>query len=239
MSSWGFYFDQTRCIGCKTCTVACMAWNEDKRGDACLHPEQGIQTNPAYEIPAGYETMQDGSFNHDEMSKYHMKEELIRVTETEYGTGMPDVDILYLALSCGHCGQPACVEVCPRNCIIKDKETGAVLNEKDRCIGCGDCRDACPYGAPQFYKDPVKAAPGEIIPMVKCDLCIERIKAGLKPACVAACRVRALDVLPMDELIKRYPDAKPLTINLSGGISPATNEQTHPNWLFKPKIPRF
>ena len=288
MRGWGFYFDQTRCIGCKTCTVACMAWNESKRGDAVLYPEHEIQTNPAYEIPAGYETMPDGSFNRTEMSKYHMKEELIRVTEAEYGRGMPDVDVLYLALACGHCERPACVAACPRGCIAKDAETGAVLTVnnstvsngtinngtvnnsatkdgaanngtfsgsaenvsaalnsavtsgayKEICVGCGVCRSACPFGAPQFYKDPAEAAPGETVPMVKCDLCVERIRAGLKPACVAACRVRALDALPMDALAARYPNAVAGAANLPGDISPLTREHTHPNWLFKPKAPR-
>jgi anaerobic dimethyl sulfoxide reductase subunit B (iron-sulfur subunit) len=216
-----------------------MAWNEDKRGDAGLYPEESIPSNPAYEIPAGYETTPDGSFNHAEMSKYHMKEELIRVTETEYGKGMPDVDILYLALSCGHCEHPACAEVCPRHCIDRDEETGAVISDKGRCIACGRCREACPYGAPQFYTGPGTAVSNGAAPMVKCDLCIERIKAGLKPACVAACRVRALDALPMDALMARYPDAEPCTVNLPSDISPNTSERTRPNWLFKPKKPRF
>jgi len=238
MGAWGFYFDQTRCIGCKTCTVACMAWNESKRGDAALHPEDDIPVNPAYEIPAGYETMPDGGFNREEMSKYHMKEELIRVTETEYGRGMPDVDVLYLALSCGHCERPACAAVCPRGCIYKDAETGAVLSDNRRCEGCSLCREACPYRAPQFYKEPGKALPGETAPMVKCDLCIERIRAGLKPACVAACRVRALDALPPEMMKLRHPHASPGAINLPGDISPLTNEHTRPNWLFKPKTPR-
>ena len=253
MSDWGFYFDQTRCLGCKTCVVACMAWNEDKRGDAALYPESEIPLNPAYEIPAGYETMPDGSFNRAEMSKYHMKEELIRVTETEYGRGMPDVDVLYLALSCGHCARPACAASCPQGCIYKDEETGAVLVERELCIGCGACGDACPFGAPRFYADPGEAktgeaktgeakpgeaAPGDVIPMVKCDLCVERIQAGLKPACVAACRTRALDALPLDQLRSRYPDAKPVTMDLASDISPMTKSHTRPNWLFKPKKPR-
>jgi len=132
VSQWGFYFDQTRCIGCKTCTVACMVWNEDKRGDAALYPENSIQSNPAYEIPAGYETMADGSFNHMEISKYHMKEELRRVSETEYGKGMPDVDVLYLSLSCGHCSNPACISSCPQKGIYK---TGKDMYNKSRYTG--------------------------------------------------------------------------------------------------------
>ena len=37
MEQWGFYFDQTRCIGCKACVMACKNWNDDKRGDKLVH----------------------------------------------------------------------------------------------------------------------------------------------------------------------------------------------------------
>jgi anaerobic dimethyl sulfoxide reductase subunit B (iron-sulfur subunit) len=34
MTQLGFYFDQTRCIGCYTCSVACKDWNNIKAGPA-------------------------------------------------------------------------------------------------------------------------------------------------------------------------------------------------------------
>ncbi|HEY6074997.1 MAG TPA: DmsC/YnfH family molybdoenzyme membrane anchor subunit, partial [Anaerolineales bacterium] len=53
------------------------------------------------------------------------------------------------------------------------------------CIGCGYCAWACPYGAPQLDRSAGT--------MGKCDFCAENIDAGLPPACVAACPLRALD----------------------------------------------
>ncbi|MFX1457608.1 MAG: 4Fe-4S dicluster domain-containing protein, partial [Promethearchaeota archaeon] len=32
MKQMGFYFDQTRCTGCFTCSVACKDWNDIKAG---------------------------------------------------------------------------------------------------------------------------------------------------------------------------------------------------------------
>ena len=63
------------------------------------------------------------------------------------------------------------------------------------------CEEACPYGVPQFGSE-------ENAKMQKCDLCQDRIGDGLNPICVDACRTRALDAGPMDELKKKYGNVK-------------------------------
>lgn len=50
---------------------------------------------------------------------------------------------------------------------------------------------ACPFGAPAFGKD------GK---MHKCNGCIERVHAGLEPACVRACAFGALQVVEEGEI---------------------------------------
>ena len=47
---------------------------------------------------------------------------------------------------CNHCDEPACVPPCPKKATYKTAD-GTVQIDADRCIGCGRCVKACPYGA--------------------------------------------------------------------------------------------
>lgn len=89
----------------------------------------------------------------------------------------------FYSVSCMHCPDAPCILACPSNCLYKDPETGFTLYDNTNCIGCHSCAMACPFGAPAYRVD------GK---MQKCDGCIERIKAGLIPACVRNCPTGAL-----------------------------------------------
>lgn len=95
-----------------------------------------------------------------------------------------------LSLSCNHCAEPVCAEVCPTGAIAR-RGDGIVHIDRERCIGCRYCGWACPYGAPQYDE---RAGT-----MTKCDLCADDLAAGRPPACVAACPLRALDLVALDE----------------------------------------
>ena len=153
MSQWGFYFNQDRCVNCKACTVACKSWNDDKRGDAAINVSLSWLETGKYANPSEYENLpgSTGRQNYAEFGKYHMKEFWRKVTKTEYGTVPPDVDVLGLSLGCNHCDKPACIDVCPMQIISKEPEYGVVLVDNTNCISCGKCKDACPWGSPQFY----------------------------------------------------------------------------------------
>ena len=70
------------------------------------------------------------------------------------------------------------------------------------CHDCGAvCREVCPYPAPRFKDEPNAK-------MQKCDPCLDRMKEGTKPICVAACPMRALDVAPLPELESAWGNAK-------------------------------
>lgn len=236
MNQWGFYYNQTRCIGCKACTLACKSWNDKHRGDLNLNVELSWVESDMQKESIDYETVPSGEQNFALFRKYYMKENWRRVTITEYGTNPPDVDVQYLSVACNHCDNPACIEVCPMGIIFKESEYGIVLVDNTDCISCGKCQDACPWDAPQFYDTNFKkyAQDDPKRPkMTKCTLCLDRIKEGLKPACVAACMNRALDAGPLDELKERYRNADITVDTFASDSVPSLGISTKPNIIFK------
>ena len=70
-----------------------------------------------------------------------------------------------------------------------------------RCIGCRFCVAGCPYGARSMnFRDPrpfIKEVNPEFPTRTKgvvekCNFCVERLAQGLLPACVEACKEKAL-----------------------------------------------
>jgi phenylacetyl-CoA:acceptor oxidoreductase 27-kDa subunit len=53
---------------------------------------------------------------------------------------------VFLPLSCMHCEKPWCLDVCPSGATRKNPD-GIVDVEFSKCVGCGACVVACPYGA--------------------------------------------------------------------------------------------
>lgn len=52
----------------------------------------------------------------------------------------------FTVIVCRACLNPPCVRVCPTEALTIRKEGGVRFNP-DRCIGCGYCVNACPFGA--------------------------------------------------------------------------------------------
>jgi len=101
------------------------------------------------------------------------------------GGTYPAFKRLNISMACNHCDDPVCLKGCPTRAYTKFAEYGAVLQDSDICFGCGYCTWVCPYNAPQL--DPVK---GQVS---KCNMCVDRLEVGLKPACVSACLGNALN----------------------------------------------
>ncbi|WP_206214539.1 4Fe-4S dicluster domain-containing protein [Adlercreutzia sp. ZJ242] len=97
--------------------------------------------------------------------------------------------VQYVSMACMHCGDAACMSVCPAGAIYRDHEFGAVLVDHAKCLGCRYCSWACEFGAPQFDRDGL---------MVKCDMCIDRLREGKKPACVQTCCGGAITLEPVE-----------------------------------------
>ena len=69
----------------------------------------------------------------------------IRYEERETGT-LPFVHHETVPLQCMHCEDAPCEAVCPTHATYTT-DSGVVLVDEERCIGCKYCMAACPYGA--------------------------------------------------------------------------------------------
>ena len=135
------------------------------------------------------------------------------------GTWRQDVYAYYVSMGCNECTDPACVKVCPTGAHFKRAEDGLVVLDTAKCIGCGMCAKACPYGVPQLDKKAMK--------MRKCDGCLERTQKGGMPVCVESCPERALDFGDIEELRKKH--------GVVDAIAPLpSGEATKPSIVIKP-----
>ena len=105
-----------------------------------------------------------------------------------------------VTLLCNHCDDPPCTRYCPTRATWK-REDGIVMMDFHRCIGCRYCMAGCPYGSRSFnWRDPrpfIKKVnldfPTRTRGVVeKCNFCEERLGQNLVPACVEACKEKAL-----------------------------------------------
>ena len=118
--------------------------------------------------------------------------------DTPEGT-YPGLKMSYLAVACQHCQNPSCAEVCLIGAIYKDDSTGIVIIDHNKCTGCCDCIEACPYtGVLQFNEQEPQhqidfAVGGEAVPqhhqgvVEKCSFCYHRVARGEVPACIEVC----------------------------------------------------
>ena len=92
----------------------------------------------------------------------------------------PNVERYNLPVQCQQCTHARCVEVCPTGASYRDSESGIVLVDESKCIGCQYCLYACPYGVRTFSEADGVAR--------KCTLCQHLTANGAaEPACVHNC----------------------------------------------------
>jgi Fe-S-cluster-containing hydrogenase component 2 len=85
-----------------------------------------------------------------------------------------------MILTCFQCDEAGCVKACPVEALVRCEATGAIEVLEDRCIRCGACAGACPFGHMVTDRHTFVA--------VKCDLC-----RGDHPACAAFCPTKTLE----------------------------------------------
>lgn len=123
----------------------------------------------------------------------------------------PNTKRIIQPMLCMHCGEPACLQVCPTGATVKD-ENGIVYIDQEKCIGCRACMLACPYGVRSFvesengyFPEPTEfdefhkgEHPAGVVD--KCDFCRDRIAKGEEPVCVRTCVTKARTFGTLEEL---------------------------------------
>lgn len=102
----------------------------------------------------------------------------------------PETRRSFAVLRCNHCDDASCVTICPTRALYK-RADGVVDFDRDACIGCKSCMQACPYDA--LYIDPATQT------AAKCNFCAHRLEVGLEPACVIVCPERAIIAGDLDD----------------------------------------
>lgn len=121
----GFLVDTSRCIGCRSCQVACKAWNHM---DADKTVEKGSYENPTDLTPNLYNR--------------------IRFLESADDRG--NVKWLFMNERCVHCGDAGCMKVCPSPGALYRTKEGIVAYNQEKCISCKYCVSACPFNIPRY-----------------------------------------------------------------------------------------
>jgi Fe-S-cluster-containing dehydrogenase component/formate-dependent nitrite reductase membrane component NrfD len=102
----------------------------------------------------------------------------------------PDTRRFFTVLRCNHCELAPCVEICPVTALYR-REDGIVDFDRDACIGCKACMQACPYDALYIHPDEGTAE--------KCNFCAHRVEIGLEPPCATVCPTEAIQVGDLDD----------------------------------------
>lgn len=120
--------------------------------------------------------------------QHSKSKKIIKAFKKEFPRALPRILVeekgyLSFAIQCRHCEEAPCIEACITGAMYRDKSTGAVLCDEDRCVGCWMCIMVCPLGVIKRNLEKNKIAS-------KCDLC----QGEEIPICVANCPNEALEL---------------------------------------------
>ena len=174
---WAYVVDTAACIGCGLCVAACKEENDV--------PEEPEYTRTWIER---HTTTTDGTVYVD--SPDGGIEGFPANSTAPGAAGQPVESSFFMPRLCMQCANSPCTAVCPVGATYKT-EDGVILVDARRCIGCGYCVVACPYGARYIVPAGERAPNGTPGVADKCTWCYHRITRGLQPACVEVCPVGA------------------------------------------------
>src|ERR1039457_1436563 len=127
---WGMIVDIDKCIGCGNCVRACSKENNVPEGYFRTWVERYQIENQIKEARQPHVESPNGAID-----------------------GFPplartDMKSFFVPKLCNHCADSPCVQVCPVGATFVSPD-GVVLVDKEYCLGCRYCVQACPYGCPR------------------------------------------------------------------------------------------
>ncbi|WP_092332605.1 4Fe-4S dicluster domain-containing protein [Desulfosporosinus hippei] len=193
----GTLIDLTKCDGCKNyatplCVEACGKHNQERFPE----PQKPLKKYWPQDKVEDWSNKRDLK---SRLTPYNWT--FVDHVKVQYNGVEQEV---YVPRRCMHCDHPTCSKLCPFSAITKD-QTGAVSIDDEICFGGAKCRDVCPWGIPQrqagvgIYMEVAPDLAGGGV-MYKCDMCLDLLLEGKKPACVSACPKNAISIGKKDEI---------------------------------------
>lgn len=148
--------DKSKCTGCQRCESICSAMHDGKIQPFIARIHVAENYNFGTDGPKLNYASADGQFGN-----------LMMNPET-----------------CKQCREPFCGNACPKDAIFADpKNNNARVVDKEKCIGCGACVQACPWDMPRVDPETKKSS--------KCVTC---------GACAEYCPTGALNVIAWEDV---------------------------------------
>lgn len=176
--AWTFVVDTGRCIGCGLCVAACKTENGVTDDPKCNRT--WVERHVVGEDGIVHVESPEGGIH-----GFDAEAEGVSAASGASGASAA----WFVPRLCMQCEESPCTTVCPVGATYRTAD-GVILVDEARCIGCGYCVTACPYGA-RFIVPAGGEARGAPGVADKCTWCYHRLARGLEPACVEVCPVGA------------------------------------------------
>ncbi len=209
---WTFVVDTAACIGCGLCVVACK--EENHVTEEPVFTRTWVERRTVTTDGTLYVDSPDAGINGFPAKSTAPGAAGKAVTASHFQPRL-----------CMQCADSPCTSVCPVGATYHTDD-GVILVDARRCIGCGYCIVACPYGA--RYLVPAGEHEDGITPGTadKCTWCYHRINQGQLPACVEICPVGS----------RKFGDAADEGSEIAKILRERNPRMLHPEYGTKPRV---
>jgi formate dehydrogenase iron-sulfur subunit len=164
MSGKYFLIDTTRCTACRGCQVACKEW----------HKLPGVVTHQ-WGSPQNPRDLDAHTYRLVRFREYRRKDTVVRY---------------FFSDACRHCLEPPCkaeADKYVRGAIVIDRTGAVIYTQETKKLGENSKKvmKECPYNVPRLD--------AETGLLAKCDMCYDRINAGIEPICAKTCTTGAIN----------------------------------------------